>query len=52
MDAAFGPKMIESALVIVNMRNAFFHPNGGFGHIAREAPQARIDMPFLPGLSD
>jgi nicotinamidase-related amidase len=36
MDAAFGPEIGKSALVIVDMQNDFVHPDGGFGHIARE----------------
>jgi len=25
------------------------HPDGGFAHLARERPEAQIDMPFLMG---
>src|SRR3954467_6592057 len=49
MDAAFGPEMGKSALIVVDMQNDFVHPDGGFGHIAREMPEAEIDMPFLMG---
>src|SRR2546428_13752737 len=44
-----GPKIDKSALIIVDMQNDFVHPEGGFAHIAREAPAAGIDMPFLMG---
>lgn len=49
MDVTFGPEMGKSALIIVDMQNDFLHPDGGFGHIAREMPEAGIDMPFLMG---
>ena len=49
MDTAFGPEMGKSALIVVDMQNDFVHPDGGFGHIAREMPEAGIDMPFLMG---
>jgi nicotinamidase-related amidase len=39
----------RSALIIVDMQNDFLHPDGGFAHIAREHPEANIDMPFLRG---
>src|SRR5438874_12991905 len=42
-----GPEIAKSALLIVDMQNDFVHPEGGFAHIAREAPAAGIDMPFL-----
>lgn len=44
-----GPEIDKSALIIVDMQNDFVHPEGGFAHIAREAPEAGIDMPFLMG---
>jgi len=44
-----GPEIDKSALIIVDMQNDFVHPEGGFAHIAREAPAAGIDMPFLMG---
>src|SRR2546430_1419475 len=44
-----GPEIAKSALLIVNMQNDFVHPEGGFAHIARKAPEARVDMPFLMG---
>lgn len=42
-----GPEIDKSALVIVDMQNDFVHPDGGFAHLAREHPDAKIDMPFL-----
>jgi nicotinamidase-related amidase len=42
-----GPDIGKSALVIVDMQNDFVHPNGGFAQLARERPEAKIDMPFL-----
>ena len=44
-----GPEIDKSALIIVDMQNDFVHPEGGFAHIAREAPEAGIDIPFLMG---
>src|SRR5437867_4174379 len=44
-----GPEIAKSALLIVDMQNDFVHPEGGFAYIAREAPKAAIDMPFLMG---
>jgi ureidoacrylate peracid hydrolase len=44
-----GPDIDKSALIIVDMQNDFVHPEGGFAHAAREAPEAGIDMPFLMG---
>jgi len=44
-----GPESDKSALIIVDMQNDFVHAEGGFAHIAREAPEAGIDMPFLMG---
>lgn len=44
-----GPEIDKSALVIVDMQNDFVHPDGGFAHLAREHPDAKIDMPFLIG---
>lgn len=44
-----GPEIDKSALIIVDMQNDFVHPDGGFAHAAREAPEAGIDMPFLMG---
>jgi nicotinamidase-related amidase len=41
--------MLKSALVIVDMQNDFVHPDGGFARLAREHPEAQIDMPFLLG---
>ena len=42
-----GPEINTSALIIVDMQNDFVHPEGGVAHIAREAPERRIDLPFL-----
>ena len=39
----------RSALIIVDMQNDFLHPDGGFAYLAREHPEAKIDMPFLSG---
>ena len=47
--ASFGSDISKSALVIVDMQNDFLHPDGNFSHIAREHPEANIDMPFLIG---
>jgi ureidoacrylate peracid hydrolase len=44
-----GPEIGKSALIIVDMQNDFVHPDGGFASIARESPEAGIDMPFLMG---
>jgi nicotinamidase-related amidase len=44
-----GPQIDRSALVIVDMQNDFIHPEGGFARLAREHPEAKIDMPFLIG---
>ncbi len=44
-----GPKIEKSALLIVDMQNDFLHRDGSFGHIAREHPEAKIDIPFLTG---
>src|SRR5213593_362440 len=41
-----GPEIAKSALLIVDMQNDFVHPEGGFAHFAREAPE-KIDMPFV-----
>jgi ureidoacrylate peracid hydrolase len=44
-----GPEIDKSALIIVDMQNDFVHRDGSFSHIARERPEAKIDMPFLIG---
>ena len=44
-----GPEIDKSALIIVDMQNDFLHRDGDFSHIAREHPEANIDMPFLIG---
>jgi ureidoacrylate peracid hydrolase len=43
------PEIDRSALIVVDMQNDFVHPDGGFGHLARENPEQEIDMPFLMG---
>ena len=43
------PEITKSALIIVDMQNDFVHSDGGFGCIARDMPQAGIDLPFLMG---
>ena len=48
-NTTMGPEIHKSALLIVDMQNDFVHPEGGFAQMAREAPEARIDMPFLMG---
>jgi ureidoacrylate peracid hydrolase len=47
--AMMGPEIDKSALIIVDMQNDFVHLEGGFAHVAREKPEAGIDMPFLMG---
>jgi ureidoacrylate peracid hydrolase len=47
--AMMGPEIDKSALIIVDMQNDFVHPEGSFAHVARETPEAGIDMPFLMG---
>jgi nicotinamidase-related amidase len=44
-----GPEIDKSALIIVDMQNDFLHRDGNFAHIAREHPEANIDMRFLIG---
>src|SRR3954453_9274675 len=44
-----GSEIEKSALLIVDMQNDFLHQDGNFGHIAREHPEAKIDLPFLVG---
>jgi ureidoacrylate peracid hydrolase len=43
------PEIAKSALIIVDMQNDFVHSDGGFACIARDMPEAGIDMPFLMG---
>ena len=43
------PDIGKSALLIVDMQNDFLHRDGSFSHIARERPEAKIDIPFLIG---
>jgi len=47
--ATMAPEIDKSALIIVDMQNDFVHSEGGFAHLARLTPDARIDMPFLMG---
>jgi ureidoacrylate peracid hydrolase len=47
--ANIGPDIKKAALIIVDMQNDFVHPEGSFAHLARERPEAKIDMPFLMG---
>jgi hypothetical protein len=44
-----GPEIDKSALIIVDMQKRFPAPDGNFSHIAREHPEANIDLPFLIG---
>ena len=48
-NAAIGPEIGKSALIIVDMQNDFLHPEGNFSARAQEAPEGGIDMPFLVG---
>jgi ureidoacrylate peracid hydrolase len=47
--ARFGADIEKSALLIVDMQNDFLHQDGSFGHIAREHPEAKIDLPCIVG---
>src|SRR5438067_5210050 len=47
--AGIGSDIGKSALIIVDMQNDFLHRDGNFSYIAREQPEANIDMPFLIG---
>jgi ureidoacrylate peracid hydrolase len=47
--ATIGPDIGRSALLIVDTQNDFLHRDGSFSRIAREHPEAKIDMPFLVG---
>ena len=44
-----GANITRSALIIVDMQNDFLHRDGDFAHVAREHPEARIDLLFLEG---
>jgi len=44
-----GPEIEKSALLIVDMQNDFLHRDGSFAHVARENPEAKVDIPFLTG---
>ena len=43
------PDFDRCALIIVDMQNDFVHADGSFAHMAREHPEATIDLPFLMG---
>src|SRR4029077_19636440 len=45
--APIGPEIEKSALLIVDMQNDFLHRDGSFGHVARENPEAKINLPVL-----
>ena len=44
-----GTNIEKSALLIVDMQNDFLHRDGSFSHMAREHPEAKIDLSFLIG---
>jgi ureidoacrylate peracid hydrolase len=46
---SMGADIARSALIVVDMQNDFLHRDGNFAHIAREHPEANIDMAFLAG---
>src|SRR5213080_788924 len=46
---SMGWEIDRCALLIVDMQNDFLHRDGSFAHLAREHPEAKIDMPFLIG---
>ena len=46
---SMGADIARSALIIVDMQNDFLHRDGNFSQMAREHPEARIDLPFLEG---
>ncbi|HBK04524.1 MAG TPA: hypothetical protein DDZ81_01535 [Acetobacteraceae bacterium] len=48
-EESMGANIARSALIIVDMQNDFLHPDGSFGYIAQQHPEAMIDMPFLVG---
>jgi ureidoacrylate peracid hydrolase len=44
-----GPDFDRCALIIVDMQNDFVHADGSFSNMAREHPEAAIDLQFLMG---
>jgi ureidoacrylate peracid hydrolase len=44
-----GPDFDRCALIIVDMQNDFVHSDGSFSYMAREHPEADIDLQFLMG---
>ena len=44
-----GPDFDRCALIIVDMQNDFVHADGSFSYMAREHPEAAIDLQFLMG---
>ena len=47
--AIMGPDFDKCALIIVDMQNDFVHSDGSFSYMAREHPEAAIDLQFLMG---
>jgi ureidoacrylate peracid hydrolase len=47
--ANIGPGFDRCALIIVDMQNDFVHSDGSFSYMAREHPEAAIDLQFLMG---
>ena len=47
--ANMGPDFYRCALIIVDMQNDFVHSDGSFSYMAREHPEAAIDLQFLMG---
>ena len=47
--ADMGPDFDRCALLIVDMQNDFVHSDGSFSYMAREHPEAAIDLQFLMG---
>jgi ureidoacrylate peracid hydrolase len=47
--ANMGPDFDKCALIIVDMQNDFVHSDGSFSYMAREHPEAAIDLQFLMG---
>ena len=44
--ADMGPDFDRCALLIVDMQNDFVHSDGSFSYMAREHPEAAIDLPL------
>ena len=49
ISADMGPDFDRCALLIVDMQNDFVHSDGSFSYMAREHPEAAIDLQFLMG---